>query len=73
MSMSSTETPYWTQGRIQDFHGGGGGGGQKIICAHAHHERKARRPEVGVQGPLKVGPWKLSRYLTLSRTISVPY
>ena len=30
-----------SQGRIQDFHLGGGGA-QKIMCLHAHYERKTK-------------------------------
>ena len=43
MKMKTKEISSAHQGRIQHFHLGGGGA-WKIMCAHAHHGHKARRP-----------------------------
>ena len=43
---------------------GGGGGGRKLMCPHAHHERKAQSPLRPESGPLK-GPGR-SRFFMLS-------
>ena len=37
--MNVWEHIHMAQGRIQDFHLGGGGA-QKVVCQHAHYERR---------------------------------